>query len=114
MGGNVRARYNLGVTEGLVGNMERALKHHMIAIKSGCADSLKKIKHLHWNGHATADEYELALRSYQSYVYEIKSDQRDRATAFSDDYIYYEFSKSEKEVILQLGQRMREAREAYA
>ena len=112
MGGNVLARYNLGATEGLVGNMDRALNHHMIAIKSGCADSLKKIKHLHWNGHATADEYEFALRSYQAYVDEIKSDQRNRAAAFSDEYTYYEFSKSEKGVIFQLGQRMREAREA--
>ena len=114
MGGIVPARYNLGVTEGLIGNMDRALKHHMIAIKSGCAESLKKIKHLHWNGHATANEYELALRSYHVYVDEIKSEQRDRAAAFSDEYTYYEYSKSEKDVILQLGKCMREAREAQA
>jgi len=119
MGGNVLARYNLGVTEMLVGNMDRALKHHMIAIKSGCADSLKKIKHLHWNGHATADEYDLALRSYHAYIDEIKSEQRDRAAAFSDEYTYYKYSKSEKEVILQMREEIearrkaaREAREA--
>jgi len=116
MGGNVPARYNLGVTEGLIGNRDRALKHHMIAVKSGCADSLKKIKHLHWNGHATAEEYDLALRSYQAYVDEIKSEQRDRAAAFSDEYTYYKYSKSEKEVILQMREeieaRRRAAREA--
>ena len=118
MGGNVSARYNLGATEMLVGNMDRALKHHMISVKSGCADSLKKIKHLHWNGHATADEYDLALRSYHVYVDEIKSEQRDRAAAFSDEYTYYEYSKSEKEVILKMREeieaRMRAAREARA
>jgi len=116
MGGNTSARYNLGVTEMLAGNMDRALKHHMIATKSGCADSLKKIKHLHWNGHATADEYELALRSYHVYIDEIKSEQRDRAAAFSDEYTYYEYSKSEKEVIHQMREeieaRRRAAREA--
>ena len=34
MGGDVYARHNLGVDEAKAGNMERALKHHMIAVRS--------------------------------------------------------------------------------
>lgn len=35
MGGNIVARFNLGVSEMLVGNTERALKHFVIAVRSG-------------------------------------------------------------------------------
>ena len=33
--GESKARYNLGVMDGNVGNMERALKHFMIAVRDG-------------------------------------------------------------------------------
>ena len=33
MGGNVNARYNLGNLEGRAGNMDRALKHYLIAVQ---------------------------------------------------------------------------------
>ena len=88
MGGDVNARCNLGGAEGNKGNMERALKHFMIAVRSGCADSLEYIKRLYSKGHATKDDYTNALRSYQAYVDEIKSDQRDKAAAFIDRNIY--------------------------
>jgi len=91
MGGEVTARKYLGVFEGVVGNYDRALKHFMIAVEGGEYDSLKKIQGLYTYGHATKDDYAKALRSYQSYLDEIKSDQRDEAAA-AGEYKYYESS----------------------
>ena len=90
MGGNVDSRHNLGVYEAGEGNTNRALKHWMIAVKDGNDGSLQNIKRMCKDGHATKDDYAKALRVYQAYLDEIRSDQRDEAAAFSDDYKYYE------------------------
>ena len=79
--GNVYARYNLGNNEQRAGNMNRALKHYMIAAEGGKPDSLKEIQELYTNGHATKEDYATALRAYQAYLVEIKSPQRDKAAA---------------------------------
>ena len=89
MRGDVVARYNLGITEKEADNTDRALKHFMIAVRLGRNESLKEIKRLFMKGHATKDDYAKALRVYQAYLDEIRSDQRDKAAAFSDDYLYY-------------------------
>jgi len=89
MGGSVTARYNLGILEEQKGNMDRAMKHHMIAVRDGHADSLEQIKDFYTNGHATKDYYTKALQSYQAYIGEIKSEQRDKAAAAREDYHYY-------------------------
>ena len=89
MGGDETARHNLGFLEHNSGNTDRALKHHMIAIRGGYAFSLKRIKQLYSNGRATKEDYTKALQSYQVYLGEIKSKQRDEAAAFSDQYRYY-------------------------
>jgi len=90
MKGCVIARGFLGDMEGKAGNMNRALKHYMIAVRSGDSDSLNKIRDFYSKGHATKDEYTTALRLYQSYLGEIKSRQRDEAAAFdSEKYQYY-------------------------
>jgi len=90
MAGNVQARHNLGGMEGNTGNMDRALKHWMMAVKDGCSESLKYIKMLYSNGQATKNDYAKALRSFQTYLDAIKSDQRDEAAAYSEEYKYYE------------------------
>ena len=72
-----------------VGNMDRALKHFMIAVRDGGSNSLENIKRLYEYGNATKDDYTKALRLYQAYLGEIKSLQRDEAVAFDDKYIYY-------------------------
>ena len=90
MGGDVNARYNLAILENDSGNVDRAIKHLMIAVGFGSNDSLKVIKHMYAHGYATKDEYTKALQSYQSYLDEIKSDDRDMAAAFSTDNRYYE------------------------
>lgn len=68
--------------------MERALKHHMIAARVGDTNSLKKIQKMYSNGHASKEDYTKALQSYQAYLMEIKSDQRDKA-ASGKNYQYY-------------------------
>ena len=89
MGGNVSARYNLGVNEEKAGNFDRALKHFMIAVRSGDDGSLKEIQKLYSYGHATKEDYMVALRSYQTYLDEIKSTKRDEAAAANKKYCYY-------------------------
>ena len=90
IGGNEVARCNLGVVAEKVGNMNRALKHHMIAAEGGEPYSLKKIQKLYTNGHVTKEDYAHALRAYQAYLAEIKSTQRDKAAAFGDGYKYHQ------------------------
>jgi hypothetical protein len=79
MAGHVISRYNLGAVEEDAGNMNRALKHHMISAEGGHNDSLKAIQKLYTNGYATKDDYAKALQAYQAYLAEIKSAQRDAA-----------------------------------
>ena len=54
----------------------------------GIEKSLKAIQELFKNGHETKDDYANALQAYQAYTDKIKSDQRDKAAAFSNDCNY--------------------------
>jgi len=81
MAGSVSARYNLGIKEKNAGNMDRALKHYMIAVRDGLSRSLTEIQELYSSGNATKEDYTEALQSYQVYLGEIKSKQRDKAAA---------------------------------
>jgi len=90
MAADVTARNRLGESEIQAGNMDRALKHFMIAVRDGGHDSLKNIKTMYKNGYTTKDDFAKALRSYQAYLDKIKSEQRDKAAAFHDAYKYYE------------------------
>jgi len=79
--GNVESRYNLGCFEGQARNLDNAVKHWMIAVHDGDHMALEGIKKLYRVGRATKDDYNEALRSYQSYQNQIKSDQRDEAAS---------------------------------
>ena len=57
IGGHERARHYLGKIEGMNGNMDRAMKHFIIAAKSGFGDSLKEVGDGYKAGHVTKDEY---------------------------------------------------------
>jgi len=88
--GSVLARYNLGNIELHSGNFDLALKHFMIALRSGEMDSLDTIKEMYRNDDATKEDYMKALRLYQEYLGEIKSKQRDEAAAYNSElYQYY-------------------------
>ena len=90
MKGDVCARYNLGIREELDNcNMDRALKHYMIAVKGGNAESLDIIQNMYSNGLITKEDYTKALRLYQTYLGEVKSVQRDKAAAANEEYRYY-------------------------
>ena len=89
MGGVIEARHNLGISERLAGNMDRALKHWMISAGSGYSVSLENIKQMFKNGQATKDDYARALLAYQANLVEIKSPQRDEAAALSNNFKYY-------------------------
>jgi len=89
IGGSEGARHNLGNNEKRAANIDRALKHYMIAARGGENESLKEIKRLYSKGFATKEEYTQALQSYQTYVGEIKSKQRDEAAAADEANQYY-------------------------
>jgi len=89
MRGDAAARYNLALDEGNAGNWERALKHFMIAVGCGHVKSLKLVKSMYSDRHATKDDYTKALQSYQKYLGEIKSSQRDEATTAHEQHRYY-------------------------
>jgi len=89
MRGCVTSRHNLGYNSERINDNNRALKHYLIAVRDGDINSMKKIKGLFMDGNATKDDYAAALRLYQAYLDEIKSDQRDKAAAEDEDYKYY-------------------------
>ena len=89
MNGGVNARHNLGANELDAGNMDRAVKHFMIAVRGGYDGSLDTIKKMYSKGYATKEDYTKALQVYQEYLDEIKSKERDEAAAYSEDYRYY-------------------------
>ena len=86
---SVAARHNLGVFEARAGNWDRALKHRLISAGGGLNDSVKSIQRLYMNGNATKDDYANALRAYQKYLEEVRSEQRDDAAAYDEGYKYY-------------------------
>jgi len=86
--GDPFARNTLCLIEVEAGNMDRSLKHWMIAVKGGNSNSLENIKFMYMHGDATKDDYNKSLQARQAYLDEIKSDQRDEAAA-DDDCKYY-------------------------
>ena len=66
------------------------MKHHVIAAMGGCNNSLQSIQKLYSKGHVTKDDYANALRAYQAYLIEIRSEQRDKAAAARGKYKYIE------------------------
>ena len=88
MAWDVEARYNLGTFEYNSRNMNRALRHYAIAVMDGDIGSLDAIKSMYLKGYVTKDDYAKALRSYQAYLDEIKSNQRDKAAVASDSFYY--------------------------
>ena len=83
MGGNVKARHELGNFEKDEGNMNRAMKHWMISATVGCDESLKENQKGYINGQVTKDDFEKALRSHKEANDEVKSDQREMAAAIA-------------------------------
>ena len=66
MGGDITARYNLGLVEAKErGNMRRAMKHLMISAGASHDKSLEAIRKCFMAGYATKDDFEMALRAHR-------------------------------------------------
>jgi TPR repeat protein len=79
IGGHVDARNNLGCIEADKGRFERAKKHWIIAAILGNQVSLKNLRQLYKDGHASKEDYADALRAYQAAVDATKSKEREEA-----------------------------------
>ena len=79
MNGDVNARHNLGCVEGRDGNLDRSMKHFILAAKAGYKKSLDAVKEWLMYGIVTKDEYANTLRAFQKIQDETKSEMRDKA-----------------------------------
>ena len=90
IGGHCGARHNLAyievknIIEAKNGNMERAVKHWIIAANLGHEASMKALLPSYKNGDITKEEYGATLRTHQAAVDAMKSAQRDAAERFGD------------------------------
>jgi len=78
IGGHEGARYTLGILEKERGDINRAMKHYMIAARSGYDTALKAVCAGYKAGHVTKDDYAKTLRTYQHSCDEMKSEQRSQ------------------------------------
>ena len=82
MGGDVDARHNLGAMEGEACNVDRAIKHLILAARAGDKIALDAVKEgLTMDGLVTKDEYASTLRAYHERQTEMRSDARNKAAA---------------------------------
>ena len=81
MEGDVYSRDTLGQLEAASGNMERAVKHWMIAAGDGFDISLQKIQHGYLEGFVTKGDFEKSLRAHKEAKDEVRTDQREAAAA---------------------------------
>jgi TPR repeat protein len=76
IGGHPTARYNLGYHEKMKGQINRAMKHYIIAAKQGDNDALERVKEGFYLDFLRKEDYETALRGHQAAVDATKSEQR--------------------------------------
>jgi TPR repeat protein len=79
IGGHPWARHNLACVEEDDGNMERAVKHFIIAANLGDEDSMKLLWTNYSAGNITKEDLEATLRTHQAALDAMKSAQRDAA-----------------------------------
>jgi TPR repeat protein len=82
IGGHPTARHNLAAFEEENGNIERAVKHLIIAAKLGFDLSMKALWSQYSDGNITKDDLDATLRAHQAAIVETKSKQRDAAEAY--------------------------------
>ena len=79
IGGHPDARFNLGHFEESNGEIERAVKHWIIAANLGCDDSIQELKECYKDGSVSKDDFAAALRAHHAAVNATKSPQREAA-----------------------------------
>ena len=76
IGGHEQARYTLGMYDEEKGNIDRAMKHFMIAARCGYDKSLKAISKGYKAELVTKEDYASTLRAHRASQDEMKSEQR--------------------------------------
>ena len=79
--GHPAARHNLGISEWRNGQLDRAVKHFIIAAKLGFDESLEHVKNLHKHGRVSKEDFAAALRGHKAAIDATKSPQREAAEA---------------------------------
>jgi hypothetical protein len=77
MAGCEVARFNLGATAFMAGNMERAIKHWTIGASAGFFNAMQHLKECFENGHASRESMDSTLTAYNSSCAEVRSKARD-------------------------------------
>ena len=81
IGGHPGARSNLAINDFTEGNMERAMKHWIIAANQGHDKPIKCLMELFKQKYVSKENLDAALRGYQAAIEATKSPQREEAEA---------------------------------
>ena len=84
IGGDPGARHLIAFTEEENGNIERAVKHLIIAANLGYDSSMKALWKHYSRGNITKEDLDATLRAHQAAVNATKSEQREIVDA--DDF----------------------------
>eukprot|EP00984_Skeletonema_dohrnii_P005823 scaffold2053_cov106-Skeletonema_dohrnii-CCMP3373.AAC.14 len=79
IGGHPLARHNLALREWRKGDIERAVKHFIIAATLGCDVSVEELKKFHAHGVVSKEDFAALLHAYQAAVDAMKSPEREAA-----------------------------------
>jgi TPR repeat protein len=79
MAGNEVARYNIGCLEYDSGNVERALKHWMIAASAGYHKAMHNLKISFEKGEVSRESIDSTLAAYNNSCVDMRSKARDAA-----------------------------------
>ena len=82
IGGNPIARHELACIEEENGNIERAVKHYIIAANLGHEESMEALWTFYPAGYITKEKLESTLRTHKAAIDATKSSQRDAAEAY--------------------------------
>ena len=84
IGGHPRARHVLGCKEVNNGNIERAVKHFIIAANLGDEGSMKALWVEFHDGNITKEDLESTLRTHKAAIDAMKSPEREAAAAWRE------------------------------
>jgi TPR repeat protein len=87
IGGHPGARHNLGCYDERNGNIERAVKHFIIAAKLGYDNALEAVKDCFSDGFVSKEDDAAALRGHQAAVDATKSKQRDEGYEYIHQFL---------------------------
>ena len=82
IGGHPHARYNLGGAEWNSDNIEKAVRHWIIAARQGDDEAIKELMEAFKEGYVEKDILAVALRAHHAAVDATKSPQREAAEEF--------------------------------